>query len=269
MIRTRDFVLFCVAVVFLVVSIAATLITQREPGSILTTPAFAPTAEDEVAYVAAVPDTTIDRSTRAAQLRAKIEALGQDVIAAIDPTPEPAPEAPAADGSGAGEDAPDDPLTLSREVDRCPSYRRLDLFWPARDIKTAEREGARVVFIEEAASALQGTTTSSAVSERIMVSLPVRAQPFATPTCLPHDVVGVALDGSLIRNDNHTLYGIFGAETLVGFSLDGFPIYGTNDSLQTDVCGGAMVGASYRYYLSSERDGVLGCFSAAPAALTS
>jgi hypothetical protein len=49
-------------------------------------------------------------------------------------------------------------------------------------------------------------------------------------TCLSYDVVGVALDGSLIRNNEHSLYQVFGSETLIGYALDGFPIYGLNKS---------------------------------------
>ena len=83
----------------------------------------------------------------------------------------------------------------------------------------------------------------------------------AGASCLSSDIVGIALDGSLIRNGEHTLYSIFGAETLVGYALDGFPIYGAIGAPVTDNCGGTAMAGEYRYYLSSERTGVIGCFS--------
>jgi hypothetical protein len=82
----------------------------------------------------------------------------------------------------------------------------------------------------------------------------------ANPTCLPHEVVGIARDGSLIRNDEAALYGIFDDTVLIGYALDGFPIYGQTVDRPLDQCGGAMVDGSYRYYLSEERDHVLGCY---------
>jgi hypothetical protein len=84
---------------------------------------------------------------------------------------------------------------------------------------------------------------------------------------LPTDVVGIAQDGSLIRESEMALYGVFGGETLVGYALDGFPIYGSNPGAATDHCGGMMVGGQYRYYLSPERDSVINCFAGVPVTL--
>jgi hypothetical protein len=69
-----------------------------------------------------------------------------------------------------------------------------------------------------------------------------------------------------MRNNELALYTVFGPDTLVGYSLDGFPIYGPS-TVATDSCGGAMVGGVYRYVLSAERPGLLTCFAATPARL--
>jgi hypothetical protein len=79
-------------------------------------------------------------------------------------------------------------------------------------------------------------------------------------------VVGIARDGSLIRNSDAELYAVFGPEVLIGYLLDGFPLYGASN-LPTDACGGAEIGGSYRYYLSPKRDWVISCFTAAPGSL--
>jgi hypothetical protein len=78
--------------------------------------------------------------------------------------------------------------------------------------------------------------------------------------------VGVAKDGSLIRNNEARLYGIFGEQTLVGYALDGFPIYGISESV-VDACGGVSVAGQYRYQLSVERENIINCFAAKPIAL--
>ena len=83
------------------------------------------------------------------------------------------------------------------------------------------------------------------------------------PTCLYSDVVGIAQDGSLIRNNEVGLYSVFGSDTLIGYALDGFPIYGKIKE-SGDKCGGSVVNGQYRYSLSDQREFILNCFSAPP-----
>ena len=59
-----------------------------------------------------------------------------------------------------------------------------------------------------------------------VLQLPSRTMPAASPSCIGSDVIGIANDGSLIRNDELSLYGVFGSETRIGYALDGLPIYG-------------------------------------------
>ena len=105
-----------------------------------------------------------------------------------------------------------------------------------------------------------GTTTVSVVR----VTLPKLATLVSAKNCIPADIVGIALDGSLIRNNEYKVYGVFGEGTLVGYALDGAAIYGQTSSLATDACGGTVIDGVYRYYLSDERDGILGCYSGTP-----
>jgi hypothetical protein len=114
-----------------------------------------------------------------------------------------------------------------------------------------------------------GTSSSSTVlipTEEVVLTLPLRLLPVANPSCIGSDVVGVATDGSFIRNDELSLYSIFDSGTLIGYALDGFPIYGTTDQL-TDRCGGAVVEGTYRYFVSPERETILSCFSGVPLKL--
>lgn len=260
MIRTRDFLLFVLATGFLLVAIAATVAGDQVVEE--STPV--PVGGGDVAYQASVDDETIDREAKRAQLRAKLAAETSVVTAPLD------------EGVFVREEDGVDEITLlsdSGAVQLCDQYSELAIVWPSSGIETVEREGARVVYVPEIAVEEQviGSTTKmvEVVNERVLLQLPMRTQPLPQNTCLPHDVVGVALDGSLIRNNEQGLYGIFGSGTLIGYALDGFPIYGSTSEVPVDECGGAMMGVQYRYYLHPERDGVLNCFSGVPAQLNS
>jgi hypothetical protein len=71
----------------------------------------------------------------------------------------------------------------------------------------------------------------------------------------------------LIRNDEVNLYGLFSANTVVGYALDGFPIYGAAADRTTDQCGGAVGDSGYGYMINSERDFIVACFRARPVEL--
>jgi hypothetical protein len=79
-------------------------------------------------------------------------------------------------------------------------------------------------------------------------------------------VIGITIGGSLIRNNEVGVYGVFGGDTLVGYALDGFPIYGTSGQ-KTDICGGGMIGGQYRYMISSSRGTIINCFAGTPVAI--
>lgn len=134
--------------------------------------------------------------------------------------------------------------------------------WP-RNVVVEEREGVRVVYVAGGGVA----TGTVGLPDDLLLRLPAPGRPGIEQRCLPGEVVGVAQDGSLIRNDEVGLYQIFSADTVVGYALDGFPIYGKNDSIIADACGGGMGPEGYGYVLQSERDTVLQCFRGRPAQL--
>lgn len=155
----------------------------------------------------------------------------------------------------------------------CNEYATINPVWKPAGLKFDLVEGALIVYrnkevVTPVAPAEAGTSTVilPTVEREVVLQLPYRSYSSNQQTCLGNDVVGIALDGSLIRNSDYTAYQIFGSETQVGYALDGFPIYGTA-TFATDVCGGADNSGFYRYYLSKDRKGVLGCFSATPVSL--
>ena len=84
-------------------------------------------------------------------------------------------------------------------------------------------------------------------------------------SCIAHDVVGISTTGELIANADAPRYAGYSAATLVGYALDGFPIYGPQSSAQLDACGGTSEGEGYRYHIRSVESFVLGCFAGTPA----
>ncbi len=82
--------------------------------------------------------------------------------------------------------------------------------------------------------------------------------------CLPSDVIGIAKDGSLIRNNEVSLYKIFSSDTLIGYALDGWPIYGLSSGINSGSCGESKIAGGYVYYLSDDRETVLNCFISTP-----
>ena len=244
MIRTRDFILFLAAVAFLVLAIGFEVIqtifvspfdVDREVPEFSGGEGSSPEAEVIVAA-----DT---RSERIAKLKEIIGSVTTPV------TSEMIEEIVVTETATTSVVESDGPLL-------CSTYLMYSGTWSPNGITITEREGVRI-FHESAI----GTSTDGIGVIRII--LPMREFPSPTPVCLPSDVVGIALDGSLIRNNEQATYGVFGEATVVGYALDGFPIHGAS-TVSTDSCGGTITPSGYRYYLSSERDSVLGCL-AAPA----
>lgn len=256
MIRTRDFLLFLSAVGFLVLAITVTA-KGGEQSAFSNDDIFSET--DEVIYEAVLPENEPDkRSERLDDLRKKIAKLD------IESTNLASVVTSVTDDISV--ETEEEETVLDEEVapviDTCSGYMTKNIDWSTDGLKFEVAEGARIIYRD--LDNFSGVSTTSSLGREIVLQLPVRSMPLSSKKCLSDDVVGVALDGSLIRNNEYAIYGIFGAETLIGYALDGFPIYGMNDSAKTDQCGGFMEVGQYRYYLSSSREGVLGCYSGLP-----
>lgn len=247
MMRTRDFVLVFSVLAFVVIGLGGTLLGQWLQGEITQdiSPAnVLPASSEPSATIGArIPaDTTDqDRAERLETLRAKIAQVELDEVVA----PESQEPTTVATTSG---------VTQADEVIRCADVSAYGKFWDARGVTVEPREGAVVV------------QRMLETGPQVVLQLAARTQPSATPSCLATDVIGIANDGSLIRNDERDLYAIFGSETRIGYALDGFPIHGVS-TVRGDVCGGRLVGGQYRYELSPDRAAVLNCFASAPAVL--
>lgn len=259
--RTRDFALFLLSVAFLVVGITSTaksnLVVEQQQATVISFD----NANEEVSYKATLPEQEEDfRSSRLAQLREKISKLVISKPSEIEPE---IIEETTTDAEGSQQVA-------VGYINLCPNYTAINPPWSPKGLNFEIVEGARLVY-REISPVLSvsdvGSTTVPASSREIVLQLPLRTFPMSAKTCLASDVIGIALDGSLIRNNEQGLYKVFGSETLIGYALDGFPVYGLDTTIQTDECGGSLSAGEYSYYLSPLREGVLGCFGGDPVSI--
>lgn len=266
MFRTRDFILVFTTVVFLLTAIGATIWKQGTSVSDISEDIQFVT-EPDAEYVAEIYEPqTISREEKLAEMRRKI-AEGESITMSA---PEIIVEADEQDQENTDEVEESEIEEVPSSPQLCSGYTTYSGLWPAKGIVIEEIEGVRVFYKEletQPQSLMQNPKASSShevvVQKEVLLQLPINPYIMPTGTCLKTDVVGIAQDGSLIRNNEAGLYGVFGSNTLIGYALDGFPIYGVGD-ITLDECGGNYVNGQYRYYLSAERDVVLNCFFSTP-----
>jgi len=252
MFRTRDFVLLFVTIAFLLVAIVSTVWKQN-----LALEDSQPTiklAESEVVdyQVEVVSKDTLDRDARLKEMRRKIAEDGavfiskstyeEDVTEATNTTTEE--------------------LEVTAGIIKCADYYEYNEGWPATSLRQEVAEGARVFYLEYESEGGETSSSSQTVRE-VLLQLPLNPVKSQTPSCISTDVIGVAQDGSLIRNNDSSLYSVFDDRTLIGYALDGYPIYGQGVS-ETDVCGGIDELGGYRYVITESSEHIIDCFLATP-----
>jgi len=247
MIRTRDFFLFLICVAFLIVAIGFQVTQSRTAFLDMSQgmPQFRGGEGEPISAELVIVEDT--RGARIARLREMVGAIATPPVSEIVVSEEVATSTTTAE------------QTTSSKAVLCPQYQTYARPWSTTGLTSVEREGVRI--FHEGTQALADGELGV-----IRIILPVRQFASVNTSCIPSDVIGIALDGSLIRNNEQGLYGVFGENTHIGFALDGFPIYGASTAV-TDSCGGTTVATEYHYYLSLDREFILGCFAAAPTLL--
>lgn len=259
---TRNFLLYLLSVAFLIVVITATVVHQPSSANTATEVADQ-SAGEEVVYAGTVSTShDVDHGSQVARLRQKIAELQVGTLASISE----ANEVPLVVAIEEEEGLLPTEINTPRQLQLCAGYALAQVSWPSQGVQLAVVEGVRLVFTEVLATVPPEAASSSEItlpSRDVLLQLPLLTFPGETTNCLTNDIVGVALDGSLMRNAETRLYGIFGADTLLGYALDGFPIYGTDDK-KNDSCGGRLVDGEYRYTLAVERETLINCFAGSP-----
>lgn len=257
MVSTKELVYFLGIVLFLILGISITVFLKSPAGSGLfskssTSLELATVTEAvlEQEVVEGDEKKGFSREENLKNMRAKI-ASNPNLIEEAESSPLFIPKEPSEDSR---DDEKNDEEVVLGKINTCSEQINLENSWVATGVSFSELGSLREVI----------RTDLNTGEGKTVAWLPTFKSANGGENCLNSSVVGIALDGSLIKNDENGLYSIFSKETLLGYARDGFPIYGLNDGVKTDKCGGINEGGQYRYYLSSDRDGVLGCFSASP-----
>jgi len=259
MIRTRNFLLFVLLLAFLIGGILLTLwfsagsVRQEAYSDMI----FG--GDDTATMTAEVITPEDTRAGRLASLRAK---LAKYTDVALAPSTEDVPVEPADDTATTTADE----TPTKAKADLCANYGATAV--PALNGQlTYGESGGQRTFSQTGTTEPTGSTSLPTVVTSIVFTLPLRTAALPTSSCIPGDIVAVTPTGAPIRNTEYAQYRGLGEATLIGYTIDGFELYGASSNLQTDACGGTTVSGTYRYYLSSERDTILNCFAAIPVAL--
>lgn len=259
MIRTRNFLLFILLLAFLVGGILLTLwfsaseVRQGQYSDMI----FG--GDDTATMTAEVLTPEDTRQSRLASLRAK---LAKYTDVAMAPSAEEVPLETADDT--ATTTAAETPVKVTADV--CANYSPTTV--PALNGQlTYGESGGQRTFSVTGTTEPTGSTSLPIVTSSTVFTLPFRTTILPSTSCIASDIVAVTPTGAVIRNSDYVKYRGVGEATLIGYTIDGFELYGASSNLETDACGGTTVSGTYRYYLSSERDSILNCFAAIPVAL--
>lgn len=219
--------------------------------------------DEEKSFSAVLPETDgqFNYDERVRELRKKI---ADSSLPESSEEPATSELATAATTTTESDDAAEDDSSevVVREEKRCSLYQVSNTPWDAREIKMQVSEGARIFYRAGAVTTVGSTTTAA---KEVLARLPIRNSGSGS-YCVPSDVIGITENGYLIYNTDVSLFASYGANTLIGYALDGLPIYGAS-AVKTDECGGAVVGGKYRYVLDSARSTVIACYASTPVAL--
>lgn len=259
MIRTRDFILFLLILIFLVVSIVLTLSSNVNDydGNLETnTGSVTFSSVDSSVTGASSPHNKIDRLAILKRLRTSI-ANGDTQI-----TPAPSVESPLPMVS-----TTTNLLALKKCLATDDMISKVPQ-WPFSKIQVNIDNNQRVYFAlhkKETPVAVLGTSTptSTKLIKQILLQTPVTPATQNKPNCVPSEIIGVTTSGLLIFNSSVATYTEQGPQTLIGYARDGFPIYGVYQG-EVDECGGYDDGYGYRYSVNPNRNFILGCYTAVP-----
>ena len=255
MIRTRDFLLFVLTLIFLSVAIVTTVTKDSQKTSHDTNVAF---LDSERTLEARSEDSVIDRQSNIDRLRTKLQ--NSTELIEVSPSVESVSE---------DVDTSTSSSIAALSVKRCAysdDFITKVPSWPFSKVQMKNEDGKRVFYttvtqevIRHTSSTATSTVTKKVTTAQNLLELPLFPVKQQQEQCLPSEVIGVTQNGLLIFNSSVATYVGVGADTLIGYARDGFPIYGVYNG-EVDRCGGYDGPTGYRYTISTERDYIIGCY---------
>ena len=266
MIRTRDFLLYVVVFVFVLMGLSYTLATGSKT---VAAPKNTIVFNTEETSLRAVSNEAFDRDENLRRLREEIArgdgqiSQGPPVFDSVD-----VPSSTIDDGetTSVNQDALVDSST--REVRYCPvqnDFTSVEARWPATGVRMSLEGATRQLFITETHETTVGSSTVATTSTTLMLSLPLVPPRTLANNCIDSAIVGVTDSGQLITNTDAWRFRGVPSSTLIGYARDGHPIYTTTaDEAELDECGGIDTGVGYQYHLRQDELFILACFAALP-----
>lgn len=251
--------LFVVIVVFLLLGISTTILKEAFT--------FTGHTGDEVAFdtsaetiAVAVQNNELDKQSYLQRIKAKLaqgegQVIGGPVFTSVD--------TPIVSTSTASSSSSSQGVVLCNNFD---ASNQAFASWPSSGISLQAIEGTRVFSIQETTTATVGTTTQETSVHKTILELPIRFTGEGGSNCVSQNVVGVTATGILIDNRTASAYASLSEFNLIGYALDGYPIYGpAQDASTLDACGGRTTVAGYQYHVQPEQEFVLACYGAQPS----
>lgn len=254
MIRTRDFFLYTLVLLFLCIGISATLVRQWNTGGMqyLIPDSFVSGQTDQSVILQADDDS--DKTSVIDSLKKKI-ASGAGFYESLDSldTIPVATTSPVEDTQ---------PLSHNQVQVACMGNDNSHLLaeWPLSGLSLEVVEGARLV----EATIQSSVATGTSAEVYTLVALPI-GQPMAGYSTCSTPIVGVTPLGRPLKNGDAAYYQSAAANSLIGYAFDGLPIYGAvADEASLDVCGGQLTANGYAYHVRSGKPNLVDCFVASP-----
>jgi hypothetical protein len=263
--RTRDLLIYVAILFVLCAGIAYALISGAEKNGGASEADLAMISGPD-AYTAVNTKTEVDRQSIIDRLRSAIAQNDSGI------TPEPSVETPVSEPETPEEE--NGTGTPGASLMRCSTAdndaQKLQAY-PLTGVSVALEGAARVVLSQpdtaEASASSSASTTKPTPSPVKLLTIPVSPSPLIAAQCVPSDAIGITPYGAVLYNSDVNLYRSYGAEALIGYARDGYPIYGSYGG-EVDSCGGYESGNGYRYTVSPDRSFIVGCFRAIPAPFT-
>lgn len=253
MLRTRDYAVMLGIIAFLLCAIVVVGVKGFLPNVFEGATAFVASEHDSPTTAIIPEEKELSRDERVKDLAAKVAAYLKNTKE-LNQVSEEATSTP---------DLPPKEHTADVAELRCSTYRYVGSDWNPVGLKVEEVEGARIVYRERIVVA---SSTESTSNREILLQLPLRSSSQGVQNCIGSDVIGVTVGGALIKNTEVALYSGFASDALIGYALDGYPIYGASTD-KTDVCGGRTAAGQYRYQISTKQKTIINCYAGTPVSM--
>jgi hypothetical protein len=253
MINTRDFLLFVVAVLFLLVSITATW--AHRPASFVADSMLQANVTSGTEYSVEEEVVTVrDRQSTVDRIREKI--VASTFLEEASPSVVVSEEVEEDDTTTSTDTESDLASVAPVYCSEVNSGVATLQSWPRENMSWVVSGSVRQLMVV----AEDGTSFPR-------VNIPLYPVAYAEPTCLDSEIIGVTVGGALIFNGDAIVHANTSSDTLIGYARDGFPIYGLSSNESTDQCGGYQAYDGYRYTVDPNRSFMIGCFKAYPQSL--